>query len=202
VTDRLPTGICHLYKITDPNNGKFYIGKHRGTKRAQYWGGGIKLKAYIKKYGYSHLKYEVLVIASEDYIYDLERKYVTDEFLKEHPDCMNLCKGGMGGNLGQTPWNKGKPWSDEVKEKMRQAKLGKPGNRKGSKNSPEHRAILSAARRGKTCISEEGRKKLRAFHTGRVWEKVECPHCKKVGAITGMNRYHFDKCKFKGAENA
>ena len=197
MTDRLPTGICHLYKITDPNNGKFYIGKHRGTKRAQYWGGGIKLKAYIKKYGYSHLKYEVLVIASEDYIYDLERRYVTDEFLKEHPDCMNLCKGGMGGNLGQNPWNKGKPWSDEVKEKMRQAKLGKPGNRKGSKNSPEHRAILSAARRGKTCISEEGRKKLSEAHRGRVWPKVECPYCNKLVSDHTKNRYHFDNCKNK-----
>ena len=197
MTERLPTDVCHLYRITDPNTGKFYIGKHRGARRAQYWGGGKRIKAYVKKHGYSHLKYEVLVIASEDYIYDLEQRYVTEDFIRSNPNCLNLCKGGIGGNLGQTPWNKGKPWSDEIKEKMRQAKLGKPGNRRGSKISPEHRAILSAARRGKTCISEEGRKKLSETHRGRVWPKVECPHCKKIGGIIGMKRYHFDNCKDK-----
>lgn len=27
--------------------------------------------------------------------------------------------------------------------------------------------------------------------------KVECPHCRLVGDISGMKRYHFDNCKFK-----
>ena len=27
--------------------------------------------------------------------------------------------------------------------------------------------------------------------------KVECPHCGKVGQLTNMKRWHFDKCKFQ-----
>jgi hypothetical protein len=197
VTDRLPTGICHLYQITDPNTGKFYIGKHRGTRRAQYWGGGTRIKAYVKKHGYSHLKYEVLVIASEEYIYDLESRYVTEDFIKANPQCLNLCRGGMGGNLGQVPWNKGKPWSDEAKEKMRQAKVGKVGGRLGKINSPEHRAAISAAHKGRTWITDEGRKRLSDAHRGRVWPKVECPHCNRLVSDHTKNRYHFDNCKDK-----
>ena len=26
---------------------------------------------------------------------------------------------------------------------------------------------------------------------------VECPHCSKEGMQSGMNRWHFDRCKFK-----
>jgi hypothetical protein len=197
VTERLPTDVCHLYRITDPNTGKFYIGKHRGARRAQYWGGGKRIKAYVKKHGYSHLKYEVLVIASEDYIYDLEQRYVTEDFIRSNSNCLNLCKGGIGGNLGQTPWNKGKPWSDEVKEKMRQAKVGKIGNRLGKTNSPEHRAAISAGKKGKVFFTPEHRAKISAKNLGRSFGKVECPYCNKVVAAHTKNRYHFDNCKDK-----
>lgn len=37
-------------------------------------------------------------------------------------------KGTKG---AQVAWNKGRPWTEESKAKMRLAKLGKPGNRKG-----------------------------------------------------------------------
>ena len=29
---------------------------------------------------------------------------------------------------------------------------------------------------------------------GRVFEKVTCPNCNKVGGLTSMKRWHFDKC--------
>jgi hypothetical protein len=28
-------------------------------------------------------------------------------------------------------------------------------------------------------------------------QKVECPHCNKIGNLINMKRYHFDNCKFK-----
>ncbi len=44
---------------------------------------------------------------------------------------------------------KGKPLSQEHRERLSAAKKGKPGNRKGVTLTPEHRAKLSAAKKGK-----------------------------------------------------
>ena len=68
--------IAHLYRITDQISEKYYIGKHKGQVQGKYWGSGKKWKDYIKKYGTDNLKYEILVIADEDYILDLEGRYI------------------------------------------------------------------------------------------------------------------------------
>lgn len=33
-------------------------------------------------------------------------------------------------------------------------------------------------------------------------QQVACPHCTKRGGISGMKRYHFDNCKFRGKTEA
>jgi len=30
--------------------------------------------------------------------------------------------------------------------------------------------------------------------------KIACPHCNTIGALNGMNRYHFNNCKYKGVK--
>lgn len=47
---------------------------------------------------------------------------------------------------------------------------------------------------GKTH-SEESKKKISEANKGRVFEKIICPFCNKVGAEPAMKRYHFDNCK-------
>jgi len=197
MTKPLPIDVCHLYRITDVVRGKFYIGKHRGVQRAAYWGGGKRIKAHVKKHGFQDLKYEILVIADEKYIYDLEKKYVTEEFIKDNPNCLNLCRGGIGGNFGAQPWNKGKKWNDAAREKMRQAKLNKVSNRLGKKNSEEHNLKISLAHTGKTWITDAGRKKLSELNKGKVWERVDCPHCGKNVPWHMRNQKHFEKCDRK-----
>ena len=59
----------------------------------------------------------------------------------------------------------------ETKEKMALAKLGKP----------------SYLRTIETKLKQSKPK-----------EKVECPHCGKVGGVSVMTRWHFKNCKFKG----
>jgi hypothetical protein len=92
----------------------------------------------------------------------------------------------------------GKKFSDEYKKKLSLAKLGKPSHRKGSKHTPEtiEKMRVIKLSQGST-ITEEGRKAISLFNTGRKHELVTCPHCGKIGGVTAMPRWHFDNCKEK-----
>jgi hypothetical protein len=196
MTARIATDACHLYRVVDAVRGKFYLGKHRGRIQQGYWGSGKRISRHIKKYGKQDLRYEILVIADEDYIYDLEKRWITPEYLDANPDCLNLCPGGMGGNLGQVPHNKGKKASEETRMKQRMAKLGKPGVRTGTKQSPEAIAKMVAAKRG-YIASAEARAKISLANAGRKHALVTCQHCGTMGGITAMPRWHFKNCKHK-----
>lgn len=71
---------------------------------------------------------------------------------------------------------KRKPFTEQTRDKIRQAKLGS--------NNPSY---------GKTP-SEETREKLRQANQGKK-ETFTCPHCGKVGSGGSMTRWHFDNCK-------
>lgn len=193
------SGICHLYKITDVSTGAFYVGKHKGTVQGNYWGSGVRIMRHVKKYGKKNMRYEILVIGEQNYIFDIERKYLTQEFIAETPNCLNLCKGGIGGNLGGNPHNKGKLTPPEVRLKQSLAKRGKPGVRTGIPHSPETIAKL----RGRKLppLAKEVREKLSKIRAGKKQRLCTCPHCGKVGGLATMPRWHFDRCKYKGVPN-
>ena len=73
----------------------------------------------------------------------------------------------------------GKKHTEESKQLMREAKLGKPSWNKGIKTGP---------------MSEETKKKKSHPLTNKR-EQVTCPHCQTVGDIAVMKRWHFDKCR-------
>jgi hypothetical protein len=73
---------------------------------------------------------------------------------------------------GSIPWNKGK-------------KNVQIAWNKGLKNGP---------------MSEENRMK-RSHPLTNKRAKATCPHCMKIGDISGMKRYHFDNCKMKCEED-
>lgn len=83
-----------------------------------------------------------------------------------------------GKNIGQIPWNKNKTnvYSEKTIKRLSTA----ASNKKGEKNGFY----------GKSH-SEETLKILREIQK----RKVECPHCGKIGSISIMKRWHFDKCK-------
>lgn len=203
MTARLATDCSHLYRVVDTVRGKFYIGKHGGREQRGYWGSGMRIKRHIKKYGLQDMKYEILVIADEQYILDLERRYVTDEFIKSNPDCLNVCKGGMGGNLGQEPWNKGLklPWVSEMMTKIHKGntyRLGKKGSshRKGIKLTQEQKDKISLGKMGKTH-SDESKANMSRSKIGLKQKPVECTYCGKIGGQQTMKRWHFENCKIK-----
>lgn len=198
MTARIATPDCHLYKVSDPLTGKFYIGKHNGRVQQGYWGSGLKIKNYIRKHGRSHMKYEVLVIGSEQYIFDVEKMYLTDEYIKANKSCLNLCSGGLGGNVGITPWNKGLKTPDEVRKKQSAAKIGKPSPRKGKKHTPETLAKLKSAKVG-FSISREAQLRSAKARLGLKQPLITCSECGKIGGSPAMGRWHFSNCKDRKA---
>jgi len=117
----------------------------------------------------------------------LETRLKQSESIKKvHPN-----RGKPGPNLGRTfgeetrkkqseskLGKKRKPFTEQTRDKIRQAKLGS--------NNPSY---------GKTP-NEETREKLRRANQGKK-ETFTCPHCGKVGSGGSMTRWHFDNCKEK-----
>lgn len=86
---------AHLYKVTHTESGRYYCGKHNGAEQNGYWGSGIQIRNMYKKYPKSAFTYQIMVIGSVDYIFDIEQNYVDAEMLKD-PLCLNLARGGNG----------------------------------------------------------------------------------------------------------
>ena len=133
-------------------------------------------------------------------------------------------EGGMlynksDGGEGKTGYGVSIPHTEETKQKISKAKVGKSyprltaanrktaEKRKGTKLSEEqkikisashkdrimteeHKANLSKAGIGRP-VSEETREKLRLKNS----VKSSFPHCGKEGSGSAMKRYHFDNCK-------
>jgi hypothetical protein len=104
--------VAHLYKITNIITKEYYVGKHNGWEQNNYWGSGYRIQNSIKKYGIENFKYEILCYGSVEYIYELEKKYVTPEMVDLDEKCLNLTIGGLGVNYH----------TKESKQKLREAR--------------------------------------------------------------------------------
>jgi hypothetical protein len=129
--------VAHLYKITNKLTDEYYIGKHNGLDQKKsngqlYWGSGDRIRNQVKKHGADNFRYEVLVISTPEYIYELEGKMVTLNLIESDNKCLNLMGGGYGAKYTSEETkkkislkNSGKIRSEEAKEKIRLARLGK-----------------------------------------------------------------------------
>jgi hypothetical protein len=104
--------VAHLYKITNTVTGEYYIGKHNGWTQNGYWGSGNRIQRLIKKYGIKNFKYNILVISDVEYIFQLEKKYITPEMVDLDEKCLNLTIGGKG--VGYM--------SEDIKQKLRESR--------------------------------------------------------------------------------
>lgn len=197
--------IYYIYKITLTEGslkGHYYIGQRKfkgeDIKRDWYKGSGVIVNDYYKKYPNAFIK-EILEICSEETLNDREAFYVGDLW-ETDPLCLNLRAGGKFPGVStesrykmsihhKTPGFKGKTHSEESKQKMRDALIGrtlslehkikiqeahlakskpkKDKELKGRKHSEETRKKIGDALRGKAhpqkshgAHSEETRKKI------------------------------------------
>lgn len=98
----------------------------------------------------------------------------------------NLTDGGDGAS--------GHKHTEYHKQKMSARNSGK--NNPISIDNPNSilaRKKLSESRKGMR-FTDSHKKNLSLAHKGYKQEIIECPHCLKLGGITNMKRWHFDKC--------
>lgn len=164
-------GIYSLYKTTNLINNKIYYGVHKETKWTKnfipendgYLGSGLSLKRSINKHGKENFKREVLCVSNDpDYIYFLESRLVTKDFINEDSN-YNI----VGGGLGPTSFTKEECSRRSIRMSgTNNHNCGKPGAMLGKKHSTEALLKISRAHKGKT-ISEEQRMKISKANIGK-----------------------------------
>lgn len=108
-----------------------------------------KLQNHFNKYGEMDLQFSVLVGCNK------ENLIVNEQFfIDSYNPYFNICKKAQSriGTKGQIPWNKGKSWSKEVKDKLSTSHIGqKPWNKgiKGAPQSEETKRKRSQSMKGK-----------------------------------------------------
>ncbi|WKW88130.1 hypothetical protein pzkkv8_288 [Klebsiella phage pzk-kv8] len=154
-----------------------------------------------------------------------EEHFVAHQLLAKiypwHPGLIRACRLMCASSEGQVRNNKEFGWiksrirslpgpmagrchSEETKLKMSKSSKGKP-------KTKEHKAALSKAFTGVCHITEEGKRRISERHTNKkvskdtlrrmsesmikINKEVTCPWCGKVGKLTGMKSWHFDRCK-------
>jgi group I intron endonuclease len=153
-----------LYRLSFPN-GKSYIGITTKTAEARLAahiyasrrGSPAPVHHAINKYGDRHTSVETLVVADDwGYLCDLERRAIV-HFATKAPSGYNVADGGDGAPKGNS-FRLGKKHTDEAKQRMSAARLGK------IKHTDEARSRISAALMGNRrgfCkkLSPESRRK-------------------------------------------
>ena len=204
-----------IYKYTSPS-GKSYIGQTKNPiQRKRSHKNSSSMCRYfsnaIQKYGWDNFTYEVLV----ENLSLQEANNLEEQLILEHntlvPSGYNLRSGGENkfvseetkqlisiANKGRNPWvNRNfSGHSPETRRKLSIANTGKPSAVKGIKKGPLPDNIkqkISDANSGRVW-TEEQKAKLRK---PKVRAKTCCPHCGKIGDVSGMTRYHFDNCKLR-----
>jgi len=148
-----------IYKTTNIENGKTYIGCHKTNVIDDgYLGSGTVLRRAISKYGRDKFVRVILeFVESEDLMYEVEKKYV-DEVYVDSDMSYNVRCGGLGGRLNQEirsliSEKLRKPKAEETKEKMRLYHTGRT-------RSEQTKANMREAHKNRLPPTEEARKKM------------------------------------------
>ena len=185
----------YTYAHYTPQGRLFYIGKgqekraHSLKGRNKYW------YNVVRKYG----KPDVQILAS----WGTEKEAFSHEVLliqcfKElgHKLC-NITNGGEG-QTGMTPWNKGKPWSDEIKLKVSNTKKGTPAWNKGIPLTEECKQKLSKTMMGRTSWNK-GKKHSEEHRRKTSLVKISNLNCLR-NKVIGTHMQTGEKIEFIGAK--
>ena len=205
--------IHYVYKTTNLNNNKFYVGVKTNSNHYDdgYFGSGFLLNKAIKKHGINSFKKEILwCYGTPSECFKKEAEIVTENFIKRN-DTYNIALGGKGGNLGSL-CNKKKSLRLKGHKLSKQTKLKiglkNKGNkvRLGSTHSEQTKKLISNIRKtlgiakgnknpmfGKKH-SIETKNKMKKLHksTGPK-NRLSCLTCKKETTVNAFWRHN--ECK-------
>jgi len=153
-----------IYRFTNKHNNKKYVGctvnlndrvsAHlRNSRHAK-----TKFEVALKEFGVGGFVIDVIEtnIVNETAALDREKHYI--KLYNSQTNGYNSTPGGKGIPKGTSPWNKGTAgaYSQEYRDKLSRAKIGKSSHRKGKHNP-------NAASNGK-----HGAIKMKSVSTGRT----------------------------------
>lgn len=206
----------YLYLTTNMINGKNYIGQKKASKIIpSYKGSGRSLKKAFKKYGKDAFKTVVVRwYYSKEALDNAEEQATINHNAVKSELFYNLCDGGNTSSGFITPLETRKKQSLSRLEyySKNPPKTGVDLHNFGISRSEETKDKISKAMKEYYSVHEHhskgenhpnyGKKlkdstkeKISEATKGRVYKKVQCPHCDKVGGLNSMKRYHFDNCK-------
>ena len=117
----------YIYKITNIQTGKCYIGETNQQNYNRRWSKHINclkykdgcplLKASMKKYGIDKFKFEILIICFDDDLVKYEKEYIK-KYNSQTPNGYNILSGGQLGN-GMTGYKHTETTINKIKESRR-----------------------------------------------------------------------------------
>ena len=213
---------AYVYYIKHIPSGKFYYGsRYRHIENEMlpeqdlwkiYFSSSKEIAKLRKETGDSSFEHSIIFTDSNtEKCFDYEQTLIKENI--KNPLCINKryfdsAKGTkVFSTYGKTLSSKGKPKSEETKEKMRKPKsaahkktMSERQKARGGNGPKEH----SQETKYKIKIAGIGRVHTDATktliglsHKGIPKPTVVCPICKKVGSKGPMHRFHFDNCKLK-----
>jgi len=137
-----------IYKTTNLINGKIYVGQTK-SENQRYLGSGKLLKRAIKKNGPKNFKREILCRCfDQESLNKMEQFWILELNSQDPKIGYNLDKGGTGRENYES--------------------VSKKNSRKCS---PETRAKIAAAHRGKK-MSDEAKANMSKARKGKTWEEI------------------------------
>lgn len=168
--------ICGIYQITNLVNGKVIIGQSRNIiKRWRYYRNNLNRNVWCNphlqnawnKYGEKNFKFEILLECPLEKLNDEEKRLIMENKANDREYGYNMTEGG------ESP-----SFSEETRQKMRMAKLGKYDGEKhpqfGKSKSEETRQKMRENNTGSKnhnygkAMSEEQKAKISIAHK-RYW---------------------------------
>ena len=216
--------MIYLYVKIHNKTGLKYLGKTQKDDPHQYCGSGKYWLKHLNKHGYDYTTEIIFQTEDSEQFKEIALYYSKLWNIVENNEWANLMdETGTGGNnsknidykkLVETRKNNGKTWKQS--EISNQKRSLKHKGRKRDKSisdkmvkTKEDRGILHKSPWTKEThphyakkISEslKGVSKTKEHISNMKFHENnkpihECPHCKKLGDIRNMKRWHFDNCK-------
>lgn len=209
-----------VYRTTNKVNGKTYIGSHKTSDLDDgYLGSGTLLKRAINKYGIDAFTKEVLfVYDNPEQMWAKEAELVDLDYLTEG-NTYNLKVGGFGGfdylnSIKDNPTHstshskmmeakRKAKWPNGIKPDLRFQPLAKVCQECGMTFVCHHSSQSKQRFCSVSCGSKfNNRRGITGVKGGFGFDprvkypqaRVTCPRCGKVGGVSAMKRWHFDRC--------